>query len=83
MLISISFYLLVQAAFRDTIVDPNAPAELCRRIRRSYRWGPPLYALSAVAAPFLPWLAIGICTALWIFWAVMTREVCASPESVK
>ena len=45
-------------------------------MRRSYALGAPLYLPAAIAAPFNQWLAMGICTALWIFWAAMTRQIC-------
>ncbi len=45
-----------------------------QRLRKSYRLGPPLYLAATLAAPFSPWLAMGICTALWIVWAATTRE---------
>jgi uncharacterized membrane protein len=44
------------------------------RLRKSYRLGPPLYLAATVGGLFSPWLAMGICTALWIVWAATTRE---------
>ena len=73
-LISIAFYLLLMAAFRESTLDPAASPETVERFRRDYKLGPPLYLLAAAAAPFSAWLSLGICTALWIFWAVSTRE---------
>jgi TMEM175 potassium channel family protein len=73
-LIAIAFYLLLMAAFRKSMLDPNASAATIRRLRRSYRFGPPLYLAATVSAPFSPWVALGICTALWIWWAVTTHE---------
>ncbi|HYW45224.1 MAG TPA: TMEM175 family protein [Bryobacteraceae bacterium] len=73
-LIAVAFYLLLMAAFRRQLLDPGAPEAQVRRLRRNYRYGPPLYLAAAVAAPFSPWVAMGICTALWIFWAAMTRN---------
>jgi uncharacterized membrane protein len=73
-LIAIAFYLLVMAAFRPSVLDPNASAATVMRLRRDYRFGPPLYLLAALAAPFSPVFSMLICTGLWIFWAVTTRE---------
>ena len=73
-LISIAFYVLLMAAFRKANLDPHASPKRVARLRRDYRYGPPLYLAAAVAAPFSPWLAMSICSALWIFWAVTTRE---------
>jgi uncharacterized membrane protein len=73
-LISLAFYVLLMAAFRASALDPEAPADKVRRFRRDYKLGPPLYLMAAVAAPFSPLLAMGICTALWLFWAITTGD---------
>ena len=73
-LIGIAFIVLLWAAFRPSIVDPDASPTTIARLRKSYRLGPPLYLAATIAAPFSPWLAMGICTALWIVWAATTRE---------
>ncbi|HEY7337495.1 MAG TPA: TMEM175 family protein [Bryobacteraceae bacterium] len=74
LLVAIGYSLLLWAAFRDSIRDPRASEATMVRLRRSYRFGPPGYVAAAIAAPFSPWLAMGICTALWILWALTTRE---------
>jgi len=73
-LIAISFYLLLMAAFRASTLDPDAREATVLRLRRDYRMGPPAYLLATLAAAFSPWLAMLICTSLWIFWAATTRE---------
>jgi uncharacterized membrane protein len=73
-LISIAFYVLLMAAFRRSVLDPDAPDATVKRLRRDYRLGPPLYSLALIAAPFSPLLSMLICTALWIFWMFTTRE---------
>lgn len=73
-LISIGFSVLLWAAFRPAVLDPDASPATIARLRKSYRLGPPLYLAATVAGPFSPWLAMGICTALWIVWAATTRE---------
>jgi uncharacterized membrane protein len=73
-LIALGFWLVLLAAFRKSVLDPSASEATLQRLRRSYRLGPPLYLLAAIAAPFSPWLAMAICTGLWILWAVTTRE---------
>lgn len=72
--IAIAFQLLVTAAFRQPMLHPNASAKRVARLRRDYRFGPPGYLAALIAAPFSPYLSLGICTALWIFWAVTTGE---------
>jgi uncharacterized membrane protein len=73
-LISLGFWILLWAAFRTRVVDPEASPAAIQRLRRSYALGPPCYLAAAAAGPFSPWLAMGICTTLWIVWAATTRE---------
>ncbi len=73
-MIAIAFYIVMTAAFRASTLDPNAPAARVRRLRRDYKLGPPLYLIAAAAAPFSPMLSMGICTALWVFWAITTGD---------
>ena len=73
-LIGVAFMVLLWAAFRPSVVDTDANPATIARLRKSYRLGPPLYLAATIAAPFSPWLAMGICTALWILWAATTRE---------
>jgi uncharacterized membrane protein len=73
-LISIAFYVLMTAAVRQSVCDPQVPPGRIRRLRRNYGLGPPLYFAAAVAAPFSPMLAMAIFTALWVFWAMTTGE---------
>ncbi len=73
-LIGIAFMVLLWAAFRPSVVDPDASPATIARLRKSYRLGPPLYLAATVGGLFSPWLAMGICTALWIVWAATTRE---------
>ena len=72
--ISVCFQLLVLSAFRPSVLAPHASQATIGRLRRSYWAGPPLYLVATLTAPFWPLAAMGVCTALWIFWAVMTRE---------
>jgi uncharacterized membrane protein len=72
--ISICFQLLRRAAFRPSVLLPSASRATVQRLSRGYWAGPPLYLVATLTAPFFPLAAIGICTALWIFWAAMTRE---------
>jgi uncharacterized membrane protein len=74
LLISIGFLVLLWAAFRESMLDPQANPATVARLRSSYRLGPPLYLAATIGGLFSPWLAMGICTALWIVWAATTRE---------
>jgi uncharacterized membrane protein len=73
-LIAVGFYLTLTAAFRPSVIDPDAPEKTIKRLRRDYAFGPPLYLAAVVAAPFSPVLALAICTGLWIFWAITAKE---------
>ena len=73
-LISVGFSVLLWAAFRASVLDPDANPATIARLRKSYRLGPPLYLAATVGGLLSPWLAMGICTALWIVWAATTRE---------
>jgi uncharacterized membrane protein len=73
-LISIGFSVLLWASFRPGVLDPDASPATIARLRKSYRLGPPLYLAATLGGLFSPWLAMGICTALWIVWAATTRE---------
>jgi uncharacterized membrane protein len=72
--ISVAFYLLLLAAFRKSAVDPRADMKKLQQFRRDYLLGPPGYLAALGVAPFEPLLTIGICSALWIFWAITTHE---------
>lgn len=39
-----------------------------------------MYALATAGAFLSPYIAIGICTALWIFWAFTARGECEGEE---
>jgi uncharacterized membrane protein len=73
-LVGVAFWVLLLSAFRESIRDPEASESTIRRLRKSYRFGPPGYVAALVAAPFSPLLAMGICTALWVLWAATSRE---------
>ena len=81
--IALCFYGVLYAALRPQIRDPDVPPETLRRWRRSYKMGPPGYGLAALCAPFDQWLALLICTALWILWAVLTRNECSLPTGLE
>jgi uncharacterized membrane protein len=73
-LVSIAYNALLWAAHRDCREEMDQSNELLRRQKLGYLVGFPLYLLATIAAPFSIWITLGICTALWIFWAVATVE---------
>jgi uncharacterized membrane protein len=79
-LVSLAFYLLLVVALRRPICVMRVSNEALHRYRLGYRLGPPLYLLALALAFVSPWLTMGICTALWIFWASMTRIVTSGAD---
>ena len=73
--ISIAFNLLWGvAAHNRVLLRSDAPEHIVREIGRSYLLGIPLYLLATVSAFYNEYVSVGICSALWIFWAVITRK---------
>jgi uncharacterized membrane protein len=78
-LISLAFNLLWYGLLHDrTLLRADASEEVIGRIDRSYRVGTPTYVLATVGAFLSPYITIGLCTALWIFWAFTARGECES-----
>ncbi|HXW55199.1 MAG TPA: TMEM175 family protein [Candidatus Cybelea sp.] len=76
-LISLAFNLLWYGLLHDrTLLRADASEEVIQRIDRSYRVGTPMYVLATVGAFLNPYVTIGLCTALWIFWAFTARGEC-------
>jgi hypothetical protein len=70
-LIAVGYNLTwLTAAHQRALLKSDAPQREVRRITQNYRLGPPLYFLATVGAFISVRLSMGICTALWIFWAV-------------
>jgi uncharacterized membrane protein len=67
--ISVAFYIFLRVAMAR-----SARPESMQQLRGGYNLGPPLYLVATLVAPFSIWLCLGICSALWIFWAVTTHE---------
>lgn len=73
--ISTTYGLLLIAAQRGKhLLAPGASAEVTRRIRDCFKVGLPWYIIATAAAPFSPWLSLGICSALWIYWVFVSIE---------
>jgi len=68
-LIAICFYLFIRAAFRKPLLSARASMEFVAKTCHEYMFGPPLYLAATLAALLDVRLSLGICTALWIFWA--------------
>lgn len=76
-LLSLAFSLLWYGVLADRrLFKADASPEVVERINRNYRLGTPAYLLATIGAFVSPYVTIGICTALWIFWAFTARSEC-------
>jgi len=74
-LVSIAYNLLWNAAVKGRVLLRSGVSEqVIRKFTRNYRLGFPLYLLAAVGAFLHPLVTIGICTALWVFWAFTMKR---------
>ena len=73
-LVALCFSLFIYGAFRPHLLSRNASARFIETTHRNYRLGPPLYLLATLAAFIDARLCLGICTALWIYWAAVIRS---------
>jgi hypothetical protein len=69
-----AFWLMLKVAWRKSLRQPQLPEALARRFCRNYQLGPFLYVLVFGTAFISKWLTMGLCTALWIFWAIVARD---------
>jgi uncharacterized membrane protein len=69
--ISLAYGLVLMAARRGGHLLPGAKQEADERIRSCFRIGTPLYILATAIGFFSPWISLGICTTLWIYWAII------------
>lgn len=79
-LISLGFSVLRWAATRQEMLDPRAPEDCVRGLRRGYLVGPPFYILATLVAFVRPWLCLAICGGLWLFWAYMALSADDPPK---
>jgi uncharacterized membrane protein len=74
-LISVGYILVWQSLLHDrTLFKSNVSETTIETISRNYRLGTPLYLVATAAAFFSVYISIGICTALWVFWAATTKN---------
>lgn len=76
-LMSLAFNLLWYGVLADRkLMKPDASTEVVERINRNYRLGTPAYLVATIGAFASPYVTIGMCTALWVFWAFTARGEC-------
>ena len=81
-LMSLAFNLLWYGVLADRkLMKPDASTEVVERINRNYRLGTPAYLVATLGAFVSPYVTIGMCTALWVFWAFTARGECDDEAS--
>src|SRR6516225_1373760 len=70
-LVAVCFSLFTYGAFRPQLLARHASQRYIETTLRNYRLGPPMYFLATIAAILDARLSLGICTALWIYWAAV------------
>lgn len=75
-LVSVAYVHLWRVIIKDrSILKDGISEEAIQKITKNYSLGIPLY-LAAFGASFVNiYLAIGICTALWVFWCVTVKDL--------
>ena len=62
------------AAHRQHLLKPNIAESLIKARTRSYLLGLPSYLIAMILAFWYPFVSIGICSVLWLFWALSNYE---------
>ncbi len=75
MIINVAYNLLWWAsAHHHHLLKPGVPDKLIKVRTRNYLFGFPSYLLAMLLAFWSPSVSIGICSILWIFWAITSYE---------
>ncbi|MGH9682808.1 MAG: TMEM175 family protein [Candidatus Acidiferrales bacterium] len=74
-LISLGFSALWRCISSDRAqLSKDASSEVIAKVTWSYNLGTPLYALATLGAFISPYVTIFVCTGLWVFWSLRTRD---------
>lgn len=74
-LTSLGFNLMWRSITREPgILKPGVSEHTIEQITRSYRWGTPMYAAATIGAFASPYVTIGICTTLWVYWSLTAKK---------
>jgi uncharacterized membrane protein len=75
-LINVAYNLLWWAATNNgRLLKPGVTDVQVKMMRRSFLLGFPTYLLATFLAFWNPYVSIGICTCLWIYWALMSYQL--------
>jgi TMEM175 potassium channel family protein len=79
--INLAYNLLWWAAVRERrLLHPSVTPRQVRRLTRNILLGLPAYGLSTLLAFWNPYVSLGLCSCLWIFWAFTFYERSPSPR---
>jgi hypothetical protein len=75
-LIGVGFNLVWRSiTSNQALLKPEVSEETINKITKNYWLGIPLYGVATLGAFINVYVTIGICTALWIFYAATTRDL--------
>lgn len=60
---------------RRALVSRHTSEEMIARINHTYHYGTPIYLLATAGAFVSGYITMGVCTAMWVFWAYTICEV--------
>src|SRR5215472_17054553 len=79
--INVSYNLLWWVAVRQRrLLHPAVTPSQVKRVTRNQLLGLPLYLLATLLAFWNPYVSVGLCSCLWIFWACTYYERSPSPH---
>ena len=82
--INLAYNLLWWAAMRERrLLHPDVTPRQVTRLTRQILLGLPVYLLASLLAFWNPYVSLGLCSCLWIFWAFTFYERNPSPRRVK
>ena len=72
--INVAYNLLWWAALRQRLLHPAVTPRQVKRLTRNFLLGFPVYLLATLLAFWNPYVSLGLCSCLWIFWAFSFYE---------
>ena len=78
--INVAYNLLWWTALRQRLLHPAVTPRQVKRLTRNFLLGFPVYGLSTLLAFWNPYVSLGLCSCLWIFWAFSFYEGSPSPR---
>jgi len=82
-LINLAFNILWQQATKDKdLLRPGISHYAIIQLRNNYLYGFPSYLAAFILSFFVPDAAMLICVLLWIFWAVSSKKIDFTAQSV-